>query len=57
MYRSRVRAELFQEHVHEKPVVPNAVGAALVLPHDPDSAEAHPFVSADCNRVVGRRID
>src|SRR5919107_4105025 len=57
MYRSRVRAELFQEHVHVKPVVPNAVGAALVLPHDRDSAEAHPFVSADCNRVVGRRID
>jgi hypothetical protein len=45
------------EHFHKQPIVPNAIGAVLVLAHDPDSAEAHPFVSADCNRVVGRRID
>src|SRR5918997_2206734 len=53
----RSAAELFLEHVHEQPVVPDAVGAALVPTHDPHLAEAHPFVSADRCRVVGRRVD
>jgi hypothetical protein len=37
--------------------VPDAVGAALVVSHDPDPSEAHPFVSANCGYVVCRRID
>ncbi len=45
------------EHFHEQHIVPNAVGAALVLAHDPNPAEAHPFISADCSCVVGRWID
>jgi hypothetical protein len=54
--RSLDRAELFLEHVHEQPVVPDAVGAALVLAHDPDPAKAHLLVSADRGSVIGRRI-
>jgi hypothetical protein len=50
-------AELFLEQVHQQPVVPDTVGAALVLAHDPDPAEAHLLVGADRRRVVGRRID
>src|ERR687898_1614189 len=50
-------AELFLEHVHQQPVVPDAVGAALVVAHDPDPAKAHLLVSTDRRRVVGRRID
>src|SRR5918998_735574 len=50
-------AQLFSDHVHEQPVVPNAVRVALVIAHDPDPAEAHLLVGADSGRVVDRRVD
>src|ERR687890_1858828 len=57
MRQSRSGTYLFPKHVHQQPVVPGSVGAALVVAHDPDPAEAHLLVSADRSRVVGRRID
>src|SRR5215210_2010428 len=57
MRQSQSGAELFPKQIHQQPVVPGSVGAALVVAHDPDPAEAHLLVSTDRSRVVGRRID
>src|SRR5919112_5449148 len=57
MRQSRSGAYLFPKHIHQQPVVPGTVGAALVVAHNPDPAEVHLLVSTDRSRVVGRRID
>jgi methylmalonyl-CoA/ethylmalonyl-CoA epimerase len=49
--------QLAAEQVHQQAVVEGAVGAALVLAHDPDGAEAHLGVAADGRLVGGRRVD
>src|SRR5918998_3933417 len=52
----RSGSQLLAEHVHQEPVVPGAVGAALVTTHDPDPAESDLLVGPDRRRVVGRRV-
>src|SRR5829696_6263694 len=53
----RSAAQFIPEHVHKQPIVPGAVGAALVAAHDTYLAEARLLVGADRGRVVGRWID
>ena len=51
-----IRGQFVAEQVYQEAVVELAVGAALVLAHDPDRPEAHLGIAADGPFVVGRRV-